>query len=177
MHQELRLHQCESTITATQSLRKSGMKIGELAKITEVLVETIRYYEQEKLLMAPARTPGNYRNYGPEHLARLLFVRHCRSLDITHDEIRSLLSFQDSPNDNCGKIDLLLDTQIAKVDNKIDRLMALQKQLTSLRSLCEKERAVKDCQIMQKLACRAGANLDRCSSVEPLPESIPARVA
>jgi len=131
------------------------MKIGELAKLTEVLVETIRYYEQEKLLMEPARTSGNYRNYGPEHLERLVFIRHCRSLDITHDEIRDLLRFQDAPNENCGKVDLLLDTQIAKVAKKIDHLVGLQKQLTSLRGLCENERAIKDCRIMHKLTRHA----------------------
>ena len=39
------------------------MKIGELANIAQCTVETIRYYEKENLLPAPARTAGNYRSY------------------------------------------------------------------------------------------------------------------
>lgn len=127
------------------------MKIGELAKITDVLVETIRFYEQEQLLMAPARTPANYRVYGPEHIERLQFIRHCRSLDITLDEIRILLRLQNAPDETCAKVDLLLDTQIEKVAHKIDRLLALQRQLTTLRGLCGNEQAVKDCRILHKL--------------------------
>lgn len=129
------------------------MKIGELAKITEVPVETIRFYEQEQLLMTPARTPANYRVYGPAHVERLQFIRQCRSLDITLDEIRSLLRLQDAPDENCVQVDMLLDKQIGKVACQIERLLALQRQLTSLRGLCVNEQAVKDCRILHKLTC------------------------
>lgn len=129
------------------------MRIGELAKLTDVQVETIRYYEQQGLLMAPARSMGNYRMYGPEHVERLQFIRQCRSLDITLDEIRSLLRFQQAPNEKCAQVDSLLDAQIDKVGQRIDRLVSLQRQLTALRGLCGQERAVKDCRIIHKLTC------------------------
>ena len=44
------------------------MKIGELAKITDCQVETIRYYEREHLLPLPARSDGNYRLYTQAHV-------------------------------------------------------------------------------------------------------------
>ncbi|RYD81340.1 MAG: MerR family DNA-binding transcriptional regulator [Sphingobacteriales bacterium] len=57
------------------------MKIGELASASDTGVETIRYYEREGLLPAPARTESNYRSYGAEHLARLQFITtFCRLL-------------------------------------------------------------------------------------------------
>ena len=52
------------------------MKIGELAQVAQCTVETVRYYEKEGLLSEPARTPGNFRVYGPEHLERLRFIRN-----------------------------------------------------------------------------------------------------
>src|SRR5687768_12664482 len=58
------------------------MRIGELARQAGVDVQTVRYYEREGLLEAPARTGSGYRTYGPQHLERLNFVRHCRSLDL-----------------------------------------------------------------------------------------------
>lgn len=142
------------------------MKIGELAKLTDVLVETIRYYEQQELLMAPARTLGNYRVYGPEHVERLQFILHCRSLDITIDEIRTLIKFQDAPEANCGKVDQLLDIQLEKVNQKIERLLGLQAHLTALRGLCHAQSAVKDCPIMHKLAC---CDVPDCTSVKSTP--------
>ena len=69
------------------------MKIGELAAASDTVVETIRYYEREGLLPEPARTESNYRTYGDVHLARLQFIRYCRGLDMSLDEIRVLLRF------------------------------------------------------------------------------------
>ncbi len=85
------------------------MKIGELASHAGAQVETIRYYEREGLLPETARTDGNYRIYGPTHAERLRFIRNCRSLDMTLDEIRLLLRFKDSPAENCGGVNDLLD--------------------------------------------------------------------
>jgi DNA-binding transcriptional MerR regulator len=45
------------------------LTIGDLAKATATKVETVRYYERIGLSPAPARTSGNYRAYGPDHLA------------------------------------------------------------------------------------------------------------
>ena len=78
------------------------MKIGELAQMTQCTVETIRYYEKEGLLPAPARTAGNFRVHGPEHFERLRFIHNCRALDMSHDEIHRLLALADQAAERCG---------------------------------------------------------------------------
>ena len=83
---------------------QTNVKIGELAKRTECPVETIRYYEREGLLPPAARSESNYRQYGDVHIERLQFIRHCRSLDMTLDEIQRLLSFRDAPEKNCIEV-------------------------------------------------------------------------
>jgi Cd(II)/Pb(II)-responsive transcriptional regulator len=127
------------------------LKIGELAKRTSCPVETIRYYEREGLLREPARSEGNYRLYTDIHVERLQFIRHCRSLDMTLEEIRNLLKFRDAPDENCGEVNALLDEHIEHVSNRIEQLRVLQKDLRSLRSLCERTQAAKDCKILQSL--------------------------
>jgi Cd(II)/Pb(II)-responsive transcriptional regulator len=112
------------------------MKIGELAKAANTPVETIRYYEREQLLPEPARTDGNYRIYDDEHAQRLGFIRRCRSLDMTLDEIRSLLKFRDAPQDDCGEVNQLLDDHIGHVAARISELKTLEKQLKALRLQC-----------------------------------------
>ena len=77
------------------------MKIGELARLAGTNVETIRYYERDGLLPVPARSEGNYRIYGETHVQRLFFIRRCRGLDMTLDEIRVLLRFKDAPHGLC----------------------------------------------------------------------------
>lgn len=128
------------------------LKIGGLAKQTGARVETIRYYEREGLLPAPTRSEGNYRLYGATHVERLQFIRDCRSLDMTLDEIRNLLSFRDAPDESCNQVNLLLDRHIEHVGQRIYELKALQKQLKALRSTCHSAQAAKDCEILQTLA-------------------------
>jgi len=129
-----------------------SLKIGELAKRTGALVETIRYYEREGLLPKPGRSEGNYRVYSDTDLERLQFIRHCRSLDMTLEEIRDLLRFRDSPDENCGEVNALLDEHIEHVTKRIKELKLLQKNLIGLRSLCQQAQASKDCRILQSLA-------------------------
>lgn len=128
------------------------LKIGELAKQTGSQVETIRYYERQGLLPEPTRSEGNYRLYGPAHVERLQFIRHCRSLDMSLEEIRSLLSFRDAPDASCRAVNDLLDSHIAHVTHRIRELQNLKKQLQALRSQCRSAQAAKDCEILQSLA-------------------------
>ena len=90
------------------------LKIGELARRAGCPAETIRYYEREGLLAQPARTAGNYRVYSSTHMERLSFIRNCRSLDMTLDEIRQLLRVQELPQENCEAAHRLLDEHLAQ---------------------------------------------------------------
>lgn len=129
----------------------AGMKIGDLAQATLCPVETVRYYEREGLLPAPARSSGNYRLYGEHHVERLRFIRNCRSLDMTHDEIRALLAFRDGPEEKCDEVNALLDEHIGHVGHRIKELRVLERQLKDLRCQCQTVRTVRDCAIMQSL--------------------------
>ena len=78
-----------------------ALTIGQLSKETHCEVPTIRYYEQIKLMPLPSRTAGNQRRYGPEHVARLGFIRHCRELGFNQQAIQDLLSLTENPDQNC----------------------------------------------------------------------------
>lgn len=128
------------------------MKIGELALATQTQVETIRYYEREGLLPQTPRSDGNYRIYGPEHVERLAFVRHCRSLDMTLDEIRVLLRIKDDPHAECGDVNVLFDEHIGHVGTRIRELRRLERQLKALREQCVGAREAAHCGILTELA-------------------------
>ena len=127
------------------------MRIGELAERTGTQVETIRYYERERLLPGARRTQSNYRVYEASHTARLFFIRHCRRLDMTLDEIRVLLRFKDAPGKNCGEVNALLDEHIGHVAERIAELRLLERQLKALRALCQETQDAANCGILNKL--------------------------
>ena len=128
------------------------MKIGELAKTTHTQVETIRYYEREGLLPETVRTEGNYRVYSPDHATRLSFIRHCRSLDMTLNEIRTLLTFKDAPQGDCAGVNELVDAHIAHVASRIKELKALERQLKELRQTCTESKETNQCGILAELS-------------------------
>lgn len=140
-----------------------GMKIGELALAVQTQVETIRYYEREGLLPRAPRSEGNYRIYGPEHVDRLAFVRHCRSLDMTLDEIRVLLRFKDEPHAECGEVNALLDEHIGHVATRIHELHQLEKQLKALRQQCAGVREAAQCGILNELVQASSAPVGAAS--------------
>ena len=127
------------------------MKIGELATHTGTLVETIRFYEREGLLPAPSRSGGNYRMYEDGHVRRLAFIRQCRVLDMTLDEIRKLLRYMDAPDEDCGEVNSLLDEHIDHLAHRIRELKVLERDLKQLRSQCGLARQAKDCGILGEL--------------------------
>lgn len=127
------------------------MRIGELAKRANCDIETIRYYEKAGLLDEPGRNSSGYREYAAEHLERLLFIRHCRSLHIGLPEIRVLLEIKGNPSAACGSVDDLLDGHIARVREQITALETLEHQLVALRNQCQGAHPVSDCAILQNL--------------------------
>jgi len=128
------------------------MRIGEVAQAASCQTETIRYYEQAGLLPKTARTGSNYRRYSTEHVERLVFIRHARSLDMTLEEIRALLAIRDAPERNCSEVNTLVDQHIVHIAARIRALNALKKQLQDLRGHCQRAQAAKDCRILQQLA-------------------------
>ncbi|MCY1171819.1 HTH-type transcriptional regulator ZntR [compost metagenome] len=128
------------------------LRIGELAKRADCQVQTIRFYETEGLLLEPARSEGNFRLYDENHLERLLFIRRCRSRDMTLDEIRNLLRFRDRPELDCGEVNELIDAHIVQVRSKIRELKALEQQLIELRRSCDTVRSARECGVLHGLA-------------------------
>ena len=110
------------------------MKIGALAEATATSIETIRFYEREGLLPPPARAENNYRVYLPAHVERLAFIRQCRHLDMTLDEIRALIALRQAPAQDCTEVNALLDAHIGHVAQRIRELRALEQDLLALRA-------------------------------------------
>jgi Cd(II)/Pb(II)-responsive transcriptional regulator len=128
------------------------MKIGELAKKLNCTVETIRYYEKIGLIPASIRDQNNnYRHYNQNHLDRLRFVRHCRALAMSHEEILQLLSAREQDGDSCESIDKVIDNHLLHVSDRINQLQQLETQLLALREQCQTPGSSQNCGIIQEL--------------------------
>jgi len=127
------------------------LKIGELAKLTGCSIQSIRFYEKGNLLSAPRRSEGNYRLYDRNNLEQLIFIKHCRNLDITLAEIKQLLDLKQSPETQCEDVNHLIDEHIEQINLRMTELKKLKGSLTDLRSKCRDNQTVKNCGILQDL--------------------------
>ena len=108
------------------------MSIGVLARIAEVKVPTIRFYEQIGLLPEPDRTASDRRIYGFEAARRLAFIRRARQLGFSIDAIRSLLDLADHPERDCDGANSLAVQQLDAIETKIAQLDVLRLELRRL---------------------------------------------
>ena len=138
------------------------MRIGELGQAAGVEVETIRYYEKAGLLSPPARQANGYRAYGPAHLERLAFVRHCWALAMPLAEVRRLLEFAARPDADCGDVNRLIDEQLGRVRARLRSMRALEKQLGALRRQCDVGHAASECGILHELVAAAQGESCAC---------------
>ena len=127
------------------------MKIGELAKRSGCSVQTIRYYEKEGLISAPARTEGNFRLYNTAILEKLSFIKNCRALDLTLSEIEHLISLQNSPETPCEVVNDMIDAHLLVVESRISDLQKLLVDLKQLRLKCVNTNSVDQCGILDEL--------------------------
>ena len=141
------------------------MRIGELGQATGVDIETIRYYEKEKLLPFPARQANGYRVYGSAHLERLSFIRHCRALDMPLAEVKRLLDFVAHPEADCRDIDQLIDEQLTRVRARLKSMRALERQLAALRVQCAADHTAGECGILHELVAAAHGEACACHGV------------
>src|SRR3954464_14506822 len=63
------------------------MRIGELARLTGVTVETVRFYERRGVVPTAPRTPGGYREYPPGTVDRIAVARRLQHLRLSLHEI------------------------------------------------------------------------------------------
>ena len=120
-------------------MRNGNLKIGEAAKLLDMNPRTIRFYESAGLLPPPKRTEHGYASSGQrlftsEDLRRLEFVKQARLLELSLNEIKELL---DAVEEGCCSsarphLKTLLESKLPEIDEKIEALNALRRNLKSL---------------------------------------------
>ncbi|RSZ25866.1 Cd(II)/Pb(II)-responsive transcriptional regulator [Acinetobacter bereziniae] len=125
--------------------------ISDLAKKTQLSTDTVRFYEKKQLIQSSYRAENNYKYYDEDCLKRLIFIKRCRSLDMTLDEITQLLEQIQHPEQDCQVIDQLIEEHIQHVETRIHELQNFKSQLQQLRQSCSLNTTIDHCQIIKKL--------------------------
>jgi MerR family copper efflux transcriptional regulator len=108
------------------------MRIGEIAGRAGVPAKTIRFWEGQQLLPQPARTPAGYRDYGPEIIERLTFIRHAQAAGLTLEHIRQVLDIRDGGQPPCVHVTGLISQRLGEVEARLAELARARDQLLLL---------------------------------------------
>ncbi len=128
-----------------------ALKIGEVAERGGVNLQTIRYYEREKLLPEPPRLPSGYRIFPEQTVYRILFIKRAQELGFSLAEIRDLLSIRIDAKKECSDVKRLAKAKIADIDEKIRTLESMKRVLSGLAKLCPGRGPSSECPILDSL--------------------------
>lgn len=135
--------------------RPQGYRIGEAAAASGVSAANIRYYEKQGLFTPQGRADNDYRLYSAADVHALRFIRLCRAMDMSLDEVRTLLGLDLRDKADCQTARQALDAHLGHVRERLRELRALEKELTRLRDSCDGRDG--HCHIIEALHARADA--------------------
>jgi len=121
--------------------------IGELSRRTGVNVETIRYYDRLQLLGQIPRSNGR-RVFESQNLEALLFIRHCREMLFSIENIKKLLPLRSKGT--CASVKTIASNHLDELRAKVQLLGALEKKLSETLALCPGDEST-SCAILELL--------------------------
>ncbi len=128
------------------------MTIGTVARLADVGVETIRFYERKGLIPEPPRTESGYRQYPEETVSRIRFIKRAKELGFSLKEIGELLALRISPAATCEDIRVRAESKIADIEERVQTLHRMRKALAKLTAACRGGGSVSECPILEALA-------------------------
>jgi DNA-binding transcriptional MerR regulator len=126
--------------------------ISKLASLTSVSSDTLRYYEDERLIKPARRTLAGYRLYDDDSTRRIHFIKHAQACGFTLSEIRELLALRGRDRVSCGDVRKRAVEKKLQIEARIRAMKAMSKALDQLIADCANAtRPVRECTIMTAL--------------------------
>jgi len=145
------------TPTATTTSESRLLRIQEAAAIVGLTARSIRYYEAIGLLAPAARSEGDYRLYDEDDIERLTFIKGLRDdAGFSLADIAQLLEDKQARRRNRDRLQVIrdpmrraailtesidrLDRQVATLQTKVERLVAMVRATEDRRSRLVEQR-------------------------------------
>lgn len=128
------------------------MYIGQLARLAEVPIDTVRYYERHGILPAPAREGSGYRRYASSDVSRLRFVRRAKALGFTLGEIQELLDLSSKRHGDVAAIKAAAAAKLVAVEHRLAELTRIRDGLRTLIDACPGHGDLDRCPILAALS-------------------------
>lgn len=125
-----------------------NLTIGQVAKLAKVGIETIRFYEREGIIDEPPRRQSGYREYDPEIIRHLRFIKRAQELGFSLREISQLVAMRVNPKQDCSGVKRRAESKLDEIAGKIEDLKRMHKVLTAVTQACVASKPITDCPIL-----------------------------
>ncbi|MGX5175445.1 Zn(2+)-responsive transcriptional regulator [Aliikangiella sp. IMCC44653] len=134
-------------------MQTNHLKIGQLAKLAQVSIETLRFYEANQLLVPSKRDSNGYRQYTAADKQRLFFILHAKKIGFSLKEIKHLLSLRANKDTHtCAEVQSYTRDKIGELEQKINDLEKMKMALLSLhKACCGGPESAQNCTILSSL--------------------------
>lgn len=127
------------------------MRIGAVARDAGIGVHAVRFYEREGLIPKPARQTSGYRDFAPEVVPRLRFIKRAKALGFTLREIFELLDLDASASGSARGVKQLAERKLEDLNERIEALQRMRRALRTLAENCSARGSVRQCSILRTL--------------------------
>lgn len=131
------------------------MRIGELASVSGLTRDALRYYERQGLLPRSRRTVGGFREYDEGTVERVRFIKQAQAHGLTLREIRDLVSHQsDAGRTRCTHVRDLLARKLEQLEARRHELASFSNTLHQYLEMCNRALAARtpvDCPVVENL--------------------------
>jgi MerR family mercuric resistance operon transcriptional regulator len=127
------------------------MTIGTVARLAGVGVETVRFYERAGLIEGPQPPQFGYRQYPPDVVKRIQFIRRAKEVGFSLKEIHTLLALRLAPGTTCSDVRRQAEAKITEIEGKIADLARMKHALIQVAGLCSGAGPLSDCPILDAL--------------------------
>lgn len=128
-----------------------ALTTGQVADGAGVDYQTVLYYEKEGLIDEPPRLDNGYRQFPPETVRKIEFIRRARQLNFTLSEIKTLQQLDQGEDTDCKSVMEFSREKLKEIRQTIEDLQRVETVLSNLLEQCEATGEVEPCPIIETL--------------------------
>lgn len=107
---------------------------NQIARLANINVETLRYYEKIGLINTPDRNESGYRMYNDNTLERLEVIKRAKTCGLTLEETKELIEVLYREAIDYTYISKFIDNKIDLIDSKINELNSIKEILNTMKN-------------------------------------------
>ena len=110
------------------------LSTGDMARLSNTTLRTVRFYESEGLICSMARLGGSHRKFAPSELRKLQIISDLRESGLSLQDIKTLIGLKNrctSAQSAAGQMTENLCQRIRELQERIDTLVRVRDELVS----------------------------------------------